>query len=312
MDLDWDKMVKEALDKVIEEMKNRPLQSLSPESNKDALLSKDVFTVKKSDTNLLELGRWLNVLKHPCVILILGSRGSGKSALGYKLLEYLRYMATPYVVALPRKARRFVPEWIGVVPSLEDAPPKSIVLIDESYNLFHSRASASERARVLSNLINLSRQREQTLIFVTQEARQIDKNIASSADIIIFKNPGIFQPEFERKELRKIAEEASRMFAVINTKDKNKWAYVYAPGSDFVGMIENSLPSFWTQTLSKAFADKVPVDEMIIPKNLTREEKIKRAKEMHRQGLSLGQIAEILGVSKSTVKNYLDDYPYRK
>lgn len=269
------------------------------------------YISRKPDTDFLERVNWLNVIRHPTTILILGARGSGKSALGYKILEYLRYRADPYVVALPQKARGLLPEWIGSVPSIDDLPQNSVALVDESYTLFHSRTSSSDRARTLSNQINLSRQRGITLIFISQESRQVDKNIVSSADIIIFKNPGILQLEFERKELRRIAEEARKMFAAINNRDKNKWAYVYAPRSNFIGMLENSLPSFWKPGLSKAYADSTPVSEMAIPKKMAREEKIKLAKELHWQGFSLSQIAKILGVSKSTVKNYLDDYPYK-
>ncbi len=242
----------------------------------------------------------------------MGARGSGKSALGYKILEYLRCAADPYVVALPQKARRLLPEWIGSVPSIEDIPQNTIVLIDESYTLFHARTSSFERARTLCNMINLSRQRGITLIFISQESRQVDKNIVSSADIIIFKNPGILQLEFERKELRRIAEKAGKMFAAINDRDKNKWAYVHAPRSNFIGMMENSIPSFWTPGLSKAYADSTPVNEIGIPQKTSWEEKMKQAKELRRQGFSLGQIAKILGVSKSTIKNYIDNYPYRK
>jgi len=271
----------------------------------------DLTSNKKPDTEFLERVHWLNIIRHPSTVLILGTRGSGKSALGYKIPEYLRYTADPYVVALPQKAMILLPDWIGIVPSIEDIPEDSVGLIDESYTLFHARASLSDRARNLSNLINLSRQKGITLVFISQESRQVDKNIVSTADIIIFKNPGILQLEFERKELRRIAEEARKMFEAINHRDKNKWAYIYAPGSDFIGMLENSLPSFWTPALSKAYADSTPIKELVIPKRMTREEKIKLAKELHRQGFSLGQIAKILGVSKSTVKNYLDDYPYK-
>ncbi len=299
---EFDKKIEE----LIKKLENRPLPSIFPKLGLDLTLN------KTPDTNFLETGRWLNIVKHPSVVIIVGRRGSGKSALGYKLLEYLRWKGQVYVVGLPQKVRKLLSEWIGVVPSLEEVPPKSIVLIDESYNYFHSRDSASERARILSNIINLSRQKEQTLIFVTQEARQIDKNIASSSDIIIFKNPGILQPEFERKELRKIAEEAKRMFAAISIKEKIKWAYVYAPETDFTGMVENSLPSFWAPGLSKAYADNTPNDETVIPKKMTLTQKNKKARELYNSDWSYSQIAKYFGVSKSTVFNWIHGYPYKK
>ncbi len=177
-----------------------------------------------------EMRIWLRIIEHPNVILILGNRGSGKSALGYRLLQYLRFSADVYVVGLPRKARRLLPEWIGSVPTLEELPSNAIGLIDESYTLFHSRSSASSRAKVLSNLINLSRQREQTLIFVTQESRQIDMNIASSANVIIFKNPGILQLEFERKQLSKIAAQAKVEFAAIEKGKKAPGGFILGSG----------------------------------------------------------------------------------
>ena len=46
-------------------------------------------------------GRWREVILPSSVVLILGKRGSGKSALAYRLLELFRYHKLPYVVAVP-------------------------------------------------------------------------------------------------------------------------------------------------------------------------------------------------------------------
>jgi len=271
----------------------------------------DDQTIKAIHEFIDEARPWLRILMHPSVVLILGNRGSGKSALGYRLLQYMRLKVDVYVVGLPRKARKLLPEWIGSVPTLEELPPNAIGLIDESYTLFHSRSSASSRAKALSNLINLSRQREQTLIFVTQESRQIDMNIASSANVIIFKNPGILQMEFERKQLSRIAAQAKIEFAAIE-KGKKRWSYVFAPESNVATMVQNALPGFWSPDLSKAYSDSNLIEEIYVPKKMTREERIKWARELRRRGFSFGEIAKVLGVSKSTVKNYIDYYPYRR
>ena len=113
---------------------------------------------------------WRRTLQHPAVVLILGKRGSGKSALAYRLLELFRYQLMPYVVGAPDQARPLLPDWIGMAPSLDAIPPKSIVLIvlvDDAYLRYRARESQAQQSREMSRLLNLSRQREQTLIFVT-------------------------------------------------------------------------------------------------------------------------------------------------
>ena len=127
------------------------------------------------------------------------------------------------------------------------------MLEDEGYLAYHARRSMAANSVEMSQIVNLSRQRNQTFIFVTQEARQVDKNMASSANVIIFKDLSIMQLEFDRRELSKIAANAKEAFAGINSADKKKWAYVYAPDSDFMGLVENSLPSFWSERVSHVF-----------------------------------------------------------
>jgi hypothetical protein len=261
------------------------------------------------DPEILEAGNWLKRIKHPSVVLILGKRGGGKSALGYRLLEHLRWTAKVYVIGLPKEARALLPDWIGMAASLEDVPAKSIVLVDEAYLPYHSRASMATGARTMSQLINLSRQREQTLIFVSQEARQVDRNIASSANVIIFKDLGLLQLKFDRPELNDWAIQAREKFATVKG-DKRQWSFVCAPDAGFVDLVSNSLPSFWREKLSRIFAAAgEPVARA--PKKMPRSQRIERARELSRQGFSQGQIAKLLGVSKPTVKNYLEDYPYK-
>ena len=143
-----------------------------------------------------------------------------KVGLGYRLLEHLRWIASPYVVGLPKEVKMLLPDYIGMAIRLEDVPPKSIVLVDEAYIPYHARSSMATGAKAMSQLLNLSRQREQTLIFVAQEARLIDKNIASSANVIIFKDLGMLQLEFDRRELNSIATKAKEAFSSITAGDK--------------------------------------------------------------------------------------------
>ena len=263
-------------------------------------------TVPKTEVD----SRWRSIARHPAIILILGKRGSGKSALGYRLLELLRFVAQPYVVGVPSTGRRFLPDWIGIVPKIEDLPSKAVALIDEAYLAFHARASGTSQAIAMSQLLNLSRQRQQTLIFVSQEARQVDLNIASSANLVVFKDLGILQLEFDRPELAKLATRARQVLSTVQG-DRQKWAYVYAPDADFMGLLENQLPSFWKPSLSNVFAREEVPSQVSRPKKMTPQEKAQRALEMSESGLTYSEISIRLGVSKATVVNYLKGYPYK-
>lgn len=255
--------------------------------------------------------KWASVIVHPCVVLVLGKRGSGKSALGYYLLELFSSRLSPYAVGIPEAAAKLLPDWIGVAGSLEDVPPRSIVLLDEAHLSYHSRTSSKKANRDVSSLLNLVRQKELTVIVVTQEARQIDVNIASAANVVVFKEPSMLQFEFERRELRQIAQTASDSFKTLPKNQRDRSCYVHAPDADFHGMLDNDLSTFWNARLSKAFASKTIEAQVRKPVRLTREQKLAKAIELGKLGWSLSQIATELGVSRSTVVNYLRDYPYK-
>lgn len=254
--------------------------------------------------------KWWKAIIYPSVILVLGKRGSGKSALGYWLLELFRYWLTPYVLGIPKQAQKLLPDWIGIAQRLDEIPEDSIVLIDEAYLRYHSRESLKIQNKEMSRLVNLSRQRNQTLIFVTQEARQIDKNIASQANVVIFKEPTMLQPRFDRAELNDIVKRAKLAFGNLSG-DKRSWAYVYSPDVDFMDLMENGLATFWSDKLSHAFASGEPISDGRLPEQLTREEKIVEAKELRRTGHTYREIGQRLHINESTAYNYVNDYPYK-
>lgn len=256
--------------------------------------------------------KWRDVLILPFLILILGKKGSGKSALAYHIAELLRFSRKVFIVGFPEASKHLLPDWIGIVQSIQDLPPHSIAIVDEAYLPFHSRSSTSAQAIAMSQLLNLSRQRDQTIIFVTQEARQVDRNIASAANVIAFKDLGMLQVRFDRRELAQLAEEAGQALGAISKKDRQQWSYVYAPDVDFKGLLANEKPSFWSPSMSKAFGTSGVPAKSKNAKKVSREEKISEAKRLHREGLSYQEIARILGVGKSTVPNYLRGYPYSK
>jgi len=258
---------------------------------------------------------WLKRIIHPSIVLTIGKRGSGKSATSYRILEAFRFGPKPYVVGIPASKQHLLPDWVSIVSTLEEVPQGAIAIVDEAYIRYHARNSSAQESKEMSKLLNLSRQRDQTIIFVSQESRQLDKNIVSAANVIIFKELGLLQLRFDRPELTQMAIKAREAFATISG-NKRPWNYVYSPDADFSGLIENDLPSFWTPGLSRIFADEINLSpdnsKPRIAQTLTLPEKTQKAQDMKKQGASIRVISRTLGVSTGTVVNYLKDYPYKK
>ena len=139
----------------------------------------------------------------------------------------------------------------------------------------------------------------------------MDIDIVSSADVLIFKNPGMLQHKFERPGLRDVLIEAQQAFSKVRG-DTRRWSYVYSQSSDFADLIENELPKFWNEKLSKIYACAMETAKTKIPSKMSLKEKIIKAKEFYQKGWFLSKIAKYLGVSKSTVYNWVHDYPYRR
>ena len=78
-----------------------------------------------------------------------------------------------------------------------------------------------------------------------------------------------------------------------------------------MGLAENSLPTFWCEKLSHSFAIGGEI-KAGPPNKDSLNQRIEKAKELKLQGLSLGRIAKLMGITPPTIKNYLDDYSYKE
>ncbi|GAH13002.1 unnamed protein product, partial [marine sediment metagenome] len=77
--------------------------------------------------------------------------------------------------------------------------------------------------------------------------------------------------------------------------------------SGFEGVLQNPKPSFWSEKLSHIFASGNLGNVEKPARELSKEEKKKRAKELQDDyGYSYGEIAKRLGIGKTTAYRYLD------
>ncbi len=152
-------------------------------------------------------------------------------------------------------------------------------------------------------MVNLSRQRAQTLIFIVQEARQLDVNAISQADVIAIKELSEISREFERRELKRFTDKASTAFAGLKS-NRQRWTWVYSEAAGDAGLVENELASFWKPALSRAFAKTTPDQDgngvgQRKGAKTPREDLKERAKALRQQDNSYGDIGKILGISKT-------------
>ena len=207
---------------------------------------------------------------------------------------------------MPQQALKYLPEWLGVVSNLDEIPDGSTVVVDEAHLQYNARDSHKKMNREISRIIALSRQKRLTLLIISQQARTIDINIASSADVLIIKEPEPLQAKFERNEICELIKTAVEKFQSI-TKNRTKWSLVYSPASDFFDMLTNELPSHWSDQLSRIYASSGPSAAQKPARKMNKAETSRIVKELRRIGLNVSQIMRKMGFrSRTTVYKYLN------
>lgn len=180
--------------------------------------------------------------------ILLGARGSGKTAFSVKLMEniYAKQKTKCYALGFQKET---MPAWIEVVDDISQIKNNATVLIDEGGILFSSRKSMSKPNQLLSELILIARHKNLNILFISQNSSNLDVNIIRQADFLILKPTSLLQKDFERKKIKDIYTEVQEKFDQYKA-DKGL-AYIYS--NEFQGFISNNLPSFWTTGISKSF-----------------------------------------------------------
>ena len=211
---------------------------------------------KYQEFNLLhsyegELKDWEYMLTHKdsTIGIILGARGTGKTALGIKILENLYSKTLKRMYAIGFKEND-MPSWISVVENMSQVKNHSYVLIDEGGVLFSARRSMSEINKMISDLILIARHKNISILFISQNSANLDVNIIRQADHLIMKPSSLLQKDFERRKIKNVYEEVEHDFK----KYKGDKGLTYIYSDEFRGFVSNPLPSFWSTKISKSFS----------------------------------------------------------
>lgn len=183
--------------------------------------------------------------------LILGSRGSGKSALGMRVLENIVAKAGKKVYCMGFN-RKDLPAWVEPVESLEQVGNNSFLLVDEGGVEFSSRSAMSSANKLLSALLLISRHKDINVLFISQNSANIEVNTIRQSDYLMLKPPSLLQLDFERKAIRDIYERVKDKFKEYESEG----GIIYIYSDQYRGFASNSLPSFWSEDLSKSYRNK--------------------------------------------------------
>ncbi|MBI2445185.1 hypothetical protein HYV43_02240 [Candidatus Micrarchaeota archaeon] len=184
--------------------------------------------------------------------LILGARGTGKSALGMRILENVSARTSRPVYAMGFD-RLTLPQWMQTAENLADVKNGAFLLVDEGGITFSSRSSMSSANKLLSELLLISRHKDISVLFISQNSSNLEVNAIRQTDYLLLKQPSLLQLGFERKNIRDIYAEVKTSFDAL-AKSHRGLVYVYS--DSYRGFAENGLPSFWTERVSKAFKNK--------------------------------------------------------
>lgn len=189
--------------------------------------------------------------KKSTIGIVLGARGTGKSALGLRLCEniFSRSERPIFVMGFDPKE---LPKWITVVKDPSYVDNGAFLLVDESGISFSSRRAMSNANKLLSDLLLVARHKDLSVLFITQNSSNLELNILRQADYMLLKPHSLLQRDFERKKIKDMYDTVHEQFE----KYKDDIGLTYVFSSSYRGFVSNGLPSFWSTTISKAFKEK--------------------------------------------------------
>lgn len=204
-----------------------------------------------------QIKSWKHAIPYKGVVIILGFRGQGKSALAWYIMDICRVYKGKtrpvYVLGMPKTKRKYAPKWVKHVDSFRNIPKGALILVDEAALRFPARRSQSDENIAVAGLNALSRQRDQLIIFVAHTARLLELEAIMDCNVIIYRKPSASYLKFERRETMEWTTTAREQ--IMSKGNPLHWAYVIDLEDDRRGLLRCKLPPFWSNELSAAWAD---------------------------------------------------------
>ncbi len=241
------------------------------------------------------------------IMMIVGGRGSGKTASGFWCAEQIKDTRQVYYSG---EETGGLPDWIKVTDDPVNTPTGSFILTDEVGIQYSARGSMfSDKSRWLSQQLMTLRHDNKTIAFMTQNTRLSDVNIYRLADVFIYKKPSSMQMSTDRMSSNK----RDYIQDLINTMmPRQKKETLYVSGNRIM-KFNQPLPTFWSDKLSKSWESRAK-DNKDQEIEATKEREIKLKKEIAdlQKGFKDGMVKtnnrekSKLGVNSQRSSNFID------
>lgn len=230
-------------DAVVHVHETRKIKAEQPKTPASYVLPTIASTVK-GDFEAFEK----RLLNESLIVAIAGRRGSGKSVLGFRLMENIHGKTKRPCFVLGVK-QGMLPAWIDSIEHLEEVKNGGVVLVDEGAVSFGSRNSMAKENRDLAGLLAIARHKDLTLLFITQNTGMIDKNVLNLCDVVVLKEGSLLQEKMERSVMKDLYQTANKAIMAIDAHERKSHCYVF--DAEYEGLLSVPLPSFWSSKVSK-------------------------------------------------------------
>jgi hypothetical protein len=204
------------------------------------------------------------VLRFPGVVIIMGDIRSGKTGLAHEITHQLHTKrGLPAIIHMPKvpldirnRIQKQVPPWMTVVDNRSKWPKDVVVIYDEAAQSAHARRGQSGDAVELDDLLAISGQRRQLILFISHHSRKLDVNVCTAVHRIIWKRPTYAHQLWERDEMSDFTAKAFDFFKGIRGEIAQKKASLVLDFDNFRFLqTTNNLPPWWNDDLSCLFQD---------------------------------------------------------
>ncbi len=206
----------------------------------------------------------LSAMRFPGVAILMGDIRSGKTGLAHEVThQFHDRRGIPACLHMPmataevrKKIQKMVPKWMKVTCKRSEWTKDSVVIYDEAAQSAHARRSQSGDAVELDDLLAISGQRRQLIIFISHHSRKLDLNVCTAVHRIIWKRPTYAHRLWERDEMADFTAKAFDFFGGIKGDIARKKSSLVLDLDNFRFLqTSNALPEWWGDDLSCLFQD---------------------------------------------------------